>query len=338
MRFLDVSRSKTVYAHPLKLIVMKTQLLRLALLLPAFLLSIFVHAQADGSGTIKATITDENNQPLVGAILRIVGTNIGGTADLDGIVYLRAVSAGTYDVEARMVGYKSYTKRSVVVSAGQTAYLSYPMQLKSCDTCAVVIVDEYIKGPVDPTYSTLTNITADQVKRMAVDRGNVTDMITNVCSSCSQTQSGQLVMRGSRPGQSQLFVDGEKMYGSAGVPGLAIGQVTVLSGGIPAEYGDLSGGAVIITTKNYIGGGLDKQNMYQAAAEEAAEKQKAEDAKRGKLQNGSEIIEQQADSTQAQPQTPQNTPGSEPQTPNAPQPAPAPAPAIQNNDATGQPK
>jgi hypothetical protein len=312
---------------------MKTQLLRFALFLPAFLFSLAQAAQADGSGTIKATILDENNQALPGALVRIVGTNIGGTADMDGIVFLRAVSAGTYDVEARMVGYKSYTKRSVMVSAGQTAYITYPMQIKTCDTCKVAeIVDTYIKGPVDPSYSTLTNITADQVKHMAADRGNINDMVTNVCSSCSQTQSGQLVMRGSRPGQSQLYVDGEKMYGSANVPGLAVGQVTVLSGGIPAEYGDLSGGAVIITTKNYVSGGLDKQNMYQAAADEAAEKKKAEDAKRGKTQTGDVIIEQPAaDSTQAQPQKPQSSENAPAQSPQTPQQAPANAPVL-NND------
>lgn len=315
---------------------MKTQLLRFALFLPAFLFSLVLAAQADGSGTIKATILDESNQPLPGAVVRIIGTNIGGSADMDGVVNLRAVSASTYDVEARMVGYKIYTKRSVVVSAGQTAYLTFAMQLKTCDTCAVVIEDTYIKGPVDPSYSTLTNITADQVKRMAADRGNITDMVTNVCSSCSQTQSGQLVMRGSRPGQSQYFVDGEKMYGSASVPGLAIGQVTVLSGGIPAEYGDLSGGAVIVTTKNYVSGALDKQNMYQAAADEAAEKQRAEDAKRGKTQTGDVIIEQPAaDSTQAQPQKPQSSQSAPAQSPQQPQPAPAPA---LNNDAHTKPR
>jgi hypothetical protein len=315
---------------------MKTQFLRFALFLPAFLFSLLLAAQADGSGTIKATILDETNQPLPGAVVRIIGTNIGGSADMDGVVNLRAVSAGTYDVEARLVGYKVYTKRSVVVNAGQTAYLTFAMQIKTCDTCKVAeIVDTYIKGPVDPSYSTLTNITADQVKRMAADRGNITDMVTNVCSSCSQTQSGQLVMRGSRPGQSQYFVDGEKMYGSASVPGLAIGQVTVLSGGIPAEYGDLSGGAIIVTTKNYVSGALDKQNMYQAAADEAAEKQRAEDAKRGKTQTGDVIIEQPAaDSTQAQPQTPQSSESTPAQTPQNPQPAPAPAPALDNDTGT----
>ncbi|MGL5889607.1 MAG: carboxypeptidase regulatory-like domain-containing protein [Bacteroidia bacterium] len=303
---------------------MKTYLLRLALLLPAFLFATLLNAQADGSGTIKATVLDIDKQPLPGAIVRVLGTNIGAATDMDGVVNLRAVSAGTYEVEVRMVGYKAYVKRGVVVSAGQTAYLSYPMQLKTCDSCEYVVYGEYTKGPVDKEYSTLTNITAEQIKVMAVSRGDVTGMVTNTCSSCSQTPSGGLVMRGSRPGQSQMFVDGEKIYGSASVPGLAIGQITVLSGGIPAEYGDLSGGAIIVTTKDYIGGGVDKRNMYNSAAEEKAAQEKAEAEKNGVIQNGSEIIEEQkTDSTQG------NTP--------APQEAPAAQPQPQNNQAPQAP-
>lgn len=304
---------------------MKTRLLRFALLLPAFLFAALLNAQADGSGTIKATVLDTDKRPLPGAVVRIVGTNIGGATDMDGVVNLRAVSAGTYEVEARMVGYKAYVKRGVVVSAGQTAYISYPMQLKTCDTCKdYVVYGEYVKSPVDKEYSTITNITAEQIKVMAVSRGDVTGMITNTCSSCSQTPSGGLVMRGSRPGQSQMFVDGEKIYGSSSVPGLAIGQITVLSGGIPAEYGDLSGGAIIVTTKDYIGGGVDKRNMYADAAEEQAAREKAEAEKNGKRETGDEIIEEQkADSTQS------NTP--------APQEAPAPQPQPENNPAPQAP-
>jgi hypothetical protein len=294
---------------------MKTRLLRFALLLPAFLFAALLNAQADGSGTIKATVLDIDKRPLPGAVVRIVGTNIGGATDMDGVVNLRAVSAGTYEVEARMVGYKAYVKRGVVVSAGQTAYLSYPMQLKTCDTCKeVIIYAEYVKSPVDKEYSTITNITAEQIKVMAVSRGDITGMITNTCSSCSQTPSGGLVMRGSRPGQSQMFVDGEKIYGSSSVPGLAIGQITVLSGGIPAEYGDLSGGAIIVTTKDYIGGGVDKRNMYNSAAEEQAAREKAEAEKNGKRETGEQIIEEQkADSTQSNTPAPQEIPAQQPQ-------------------------
>jgi Carboxypeptidase regulatory-like domain len=307
---------------------MKTYLLRLALLLPAFLFASLLNAQADGSGTIKATVLDIDKRPLPGAVVRIVGTNIGGATDMDGVVNLRAVSAGTYEVEARMVGYKAYVKRNVVVSAGQTAYLSYPMQLKTCDTCDIIVYGDYAKSPVDKEYSTITNITAQQIKVMAVSRGDVTGMITNTCSSCSQTPSGGLVMRGSRPGQSQMFVDGEKIYGSSSVPGLAIGQITVLSGGIPAEYGDLSGGAVIVTTKDYIGGGVDKRNMYTAAAEEQAAREKAEAEKNGKKETNDEIIEEQkADSTQSNQPAPQEAPAPqpEPQNPQAPQTPATPA-------------
>lgn len=303
---------------------MKTLFLRrLLTFVPALFLSLTVLAQADGSGTIKATVVDERQQPMPGTVVRIIGSNIGGTTDLDGVVTIRAISAGTYDVEARMLNYKVYIKKAVIVKAGQTAYLDFAMQLKdvSCDTCVVFTV--YAEGPIDKNYSTITNISAEQIRNMAVQPGNIVGMVTNTCSSCSQTPSGGLVMRGSRPGQSQLFVDGEKMYGSANVPGLAIGQVTVLSGGIPAEYGDLSGGAIIVTTKNYNTGFLYKQAMYEAVAAEQEAARIAEAEKKGVISTNNEIIEH-TDSTKTEAPAPVPAPENAP-APNAPAPTPAPA-------------
>src|SRR5690606_37888946 len=44
-------------------------------------------------------------------------------------------------------------------------------------------------------------------------------------------------------------VDGVKVRGSAQVPQSAIEQVTVITGGVPAQYGDATGGIISITTR-----------------------------------------------------------------------------------------
>lgn len=262
-------------------------------------------AIAQTNGRIKVTVLDENKAPVPGAMLTIIagGPLTGGATDMDGIFTFVNLNPGTYDVQARVTGYKRYVKSGVQVSAGQTAYIEYTM-VASADTLGTVEI-KATQGPIDPTFSTIQNISADQVKHIAGERGNIVGMVSGTNSQVSVGKGGQLVMRGSREGASTMYVDGEKMYGTSGVPALGIAQVSVLSGGIPAEYGDLSGGAVIITTHSFYTGMAAQERMYQAEAEQAAAEQAAADAKSGKrIENNQEVIENQQPQGQQQPAPP----------------------------------
>ncbi len=253
-------------------------------------------AQGGTTGDLKVTVLDEKQQPMFGAIAVITagGPMHHGTTDEAGNYTFRALNPGSYSVKVQMTGYKNYTKEQIAVDAGKTAYVSYTMQLKQDANDSAVVVITAVRGPVDPTYTVMTTIGPDQVKHMAAPRGDVQGMIIATCSSCSEGEGGQLVMRGSREGATTVFVDGEKAYGSFSVPALSIEQVSVLSGGIPAEFGDLSGGAVIITTKSYYSGMNYKENMYLQAAREAEARKKKELEEKGiRKDDGQQIIEQQ---------------------------------------------
>lgn len=272
---------------------------------------------AQDNGRIKVTVLDEKNAPFPGVIVRIVagGPAIGGATDMDGTYTFAALSPGSYDVECRIMSYKRYIKTGIQVMAGQTTYAEYIMQ-PSVDTLTPMVV-VFERSPVDPTFSTIENISADRVKHMAADRGNIVGMVTATSTQVSEGPNGQLVMRGSREGASAVYVDGEKMYGSSGVPALGIAQVSILSGGIPAEYGDLSGGAVIITTQSYYTGMTQQKRMYEDAEEKEAEEKKAEEEKSGKrVENNDEIIENEQPQGEEQPAPQEEQPKEE----QAPQP------------------
>lgn len=275
-------------------------------------------AFAQDNGRIKVTVLDEKRLPIPGAIVTIVagGPVTGGATDLDGVFTFAGLNPGTYDVQARLTGYKRYVKTGIQVAAGQTSYAEYVM-IPSTDTLGTVII-KATQGPVDPTFSTIESINATDLKHSVAPPGDIAGLVTNKSSQVSVGEGGQLVMRGSREGASAIYIDGEKMYGSSGVPALGISQVTILSGGIPAEYGDLSGGAVIITTQSYYTGMAQQQRMYDAAAEKEAEEQKAEDEKSGKrVENDDEIIENQQPEGEEQPAPEEEQPKEE---------APAPQP------------
>lgn len=269
--------------HIMKTII--TTLIAFLLLAPAALF-------AQDNGRIKVTVLDEKSQPMLGVVVRVIagGPMIGGQTDLDGTYTFAALGPGTYDIEARQVGYKRYVKAGIQVAAGQTSYATYNMVISN-DTLSIMTVTA-VQSPVDPTFTSIENINAFEVKHAASARGDIAGMVTNKSSQVGTDKNGQLVMRGSRGGASAVYVDGEKMYGSTSTPALAISQVSIMSGGIPAEYGDLSGGAIIITTHSYYTGMAAQQRMYTAAEEKAAADSAAADAKSGKrVESKDEIIE-----------------------------------------------
>ena len=104
-----------------------------------------------------------------------------------------------------------------------------------------------------------------------LEHGNLNGMITAVCSSCSETPDHQLVMRGARTGTVEYVVDGQRMFGTAQVPSQAIEQVSVLMGGIPAEYGDLTGGVIVVSTKDFVSGSRASKIMRKAILENKQE-------------------------------------------------------------------
>jgi outer membrane receptor protein involved in Fe transport len=64
--------------------------------------------------------------------------------------------------------------------------------------------------------------------------------------------SDELYFRGSRSDAMAYFVDGVKVPGRlSGVPPASIASITMYTGGLPARYGDVTGGVVAIETKSY---------------------------------------------------------------------------------------
>jgi hypothetical protein len=263
-------------------------------------------AQDLTTGDLKVTVLDEKNQPMIGAIVSIVSstTPLGAATDLDGVCTFRALNPGAYTVDAKMSGYKRYVKTGIMISAGQTAYAEYPMQVMVIEFDSVVEIKAEA-GPVSKQFSTVQNINAEQLKHNAAGRSNLLSLIEGSNSQLSIGKGGQLVMRGSREGASTMYVDGEKVYGSAGVPGGSIQGVTILSGGVPAAFGDMSGGVVIITTKTFETGFSAKQAMIEERLEAEAAAKKAELEKSGQLiDKDGTIIEKETPTPAPAPNTP----------------------------------
>ena len=91
---------------------------------------------------------------------------------------------------------------------------------------------------------------------------------------------------------TQYIIDGEKLIGSIEVPATAIQSASIISGGVPAAYGDLTGGVVIITTKDYFSGMREKTIRIRDRADRQEKEELQEKKIHAALKRSKEIEEE----------------------------------------------
>lgn len=76
-------------------------------------------------------------------------------------------------------------------------------------------------------------------------------MIASMSSDIRLADDGSLIFRGARKGDMIYIMDGVKMKDVANVPSASIGGMMAYTGGIPAKYGDTTGGVVVMESLSY---------------------------------------------------------------------------------------
>lgn len=226
-----------------------------------------------GAGQIRGYITDQEYQPIIGATIKITegGILIGGTTtDATGKYAYKPLNPGVYDVTIIYAEAQTTHIKNIEVEPEKTAYVDAKLQPNTLAEIDVVAEVEYVKPVVDVSVYTMQSINSDQFLHMPGDRGDIKQAALNVISDGSQDQSGDLHIRGSRGNATEYIVDGMRVMDMDGIPALSVENVSIITGGIPAQYGDLTSGVIVVTTKDYFGGIRDKhirENAYRERQE-----------------------------------------------------------------------
>ncbi len=202
-------------------------------------------------GEIRGTITDKvSGEPMIGATVtyEMDGTMQGTVADNKGNYVLKPLTTGSYNLTFSFVTYKATPIEGILVSSQKTTYVDVQMEANN-ELPSVVIKWEppIIDKGETPT---MTVIGPDQIKT-SPERG-IINMVATTAGIYQEDNGGSLNVRGSRADATQYVVDGIKMMGEFSLPNSAIAEITVITGGIPAMFGDATGGIVLITTKSYM--------------------------------------------------------------------------------------
>ena len=214
---------------------------------------------AQNAGEIFGKLLDESKQPIVGGIVRATNNaNIFGAAtDENGNFRISGLNPGKYDVLVVSLGFDSLKIQDVVVKSDQITRIGELELLAAQDGVfgPVIRIVVYRDELIDINGGTMVSMNADQLLHSpAAHGGNIKQIISKGISDIKVGPNGtDLYFRGSRSGSAVYYVDGMKIYGEVpNVPSSGIQNIAVYTGGVPARYGDSTGGYVIVSTKSYL--------------------------------------------------------------------------------------
>ena len=216
------------------------------LLLISLFSSIGLAAWAQSS--LEGKVSDvANGESLIFAnvVLFKNGVLVTGTqTDLDGNYVFSSVDPGTYDVEASYTGYPTQRQTGVVVLAGKAIRLDFKLDV-GVMLNAIEIV-EYKVPLIEQDNTTQGGIkTAEQIRNLPVKNINA---IAATTAGLSSIDGGDVNIRGSRSNATDYYLDGIRVNASL-IPQSEIEQLQVITGGIEARYGDVTGGLISLTSK-----------------------------------------------------------------------------------------
>ncbi|MEO6303434.1 MAG: carboxypeptidase regulatory-like domain-containing protein [Bacteroidia bacterium] len=252
---------------------------------------------AQGYGELRGIIKNLELEPVPFATVKILQGNIlvGGTqTDEEGRYKYKPLNPGTYDMVIIESSHHTQPVNKIKVVPNEATYVDVKITPNSLGEVTVTAkAYDYTKTGADNNMYTMKSLDATEILQMASGgRGDVKSMMTSISSDVFQSPNGDLHFRGTRGEATGYFVDGVRTLGPNTLPGMCIENLTVFSGGVPAMYGDVMGGVVIITTKSYFSGIREKNMRNDAFREKVAEKKRLEKAKKDEENRLKEIEEE----------------------------------------------
>ena len=228
---------------------------KLNLIFVGLLLTMSYGFSQTGLGTVKGTVTDtDSKQPIYGAKIKLKQNGLikgGANTDFDGKFQINSISPGSYDIEVSnsTEGYQPLLLEGVIISSGKITFLDKLVLGKAKDVQEIeemkVIAYKVPLIDRDGGASGAT-ITREDIARLPVRSAAG---VAGTVGGVNQSEGGSISVRGSRSDGTYFYIDGIKVRGSSSLPKSAIEEVTVITGGIPANYGDVTGGIISVTTR-----------------------------------------------------------------------------------------
>lgn len=213
------------------------------------------------TGKVEGTVRDQSGAPIAGAQVLIVGSSFSSTTNEQGYYFLNNVPAGVMTVRAQFIGYAPAEVRNVRVFAGQTMTVNLALEQRAIEVGGITVTVE--QNPLVPRDQVTSKpiVSGDLIESLPAD--NISQVLRLQPGVVEGTRG--LVIRGGRPGEAAVYVDGVQVRNlsggfardaSGGTSGTvtvgtnSVEEASVTTGSIGVEYGDAQSGVVSLVTRS----------------------------------------------------------------------------------------
>lgn len=253
----------------------KTHKMKQLLTITLLLFTAFGFAQIEVSGTI----TDEKGQPLSGANIYLEGTYDGASSDENGSFSFETTETGTQTLVVSMLGYDSHFE------AGDVSYfkeLSIALSEAINSLSGVTLTAGTFEAGDNSKASVLKPL---DIVTTAGAAGDFVAALQTLPGTTTVNEDGRLFVRGGTAGETQIFIDGLRVFQPFNAtanniptrgrfsPFLFKG-ITFSTGGYSAEYGQALSSVLLLNTTDVpdqektdisimsVGGGLGHTEIW----------------------------------------------------------------------------
>jgi hypothetical protein len=214
-----------------------------------FLISSFLMAD---TGSVLGVVRDANTlQPLIGANVMIIDTQLGDATDLEGKFEITGIGAGTRHLQVSMMGYEKRVLLNLMVTTARPLNLIIELKMESLEGEAIEVTG---KAFTRSSASVLSTMHVDNFE-IRSDPGGAFDIQRMVQSLPSVTsasdQENEIITRGGMPGENLFLLDNIEIpnpnhFGIEGAGGgpinminpLFVREIEFTPGAFSARYGD----------------------------------------------------------------------------------------------------
>jgi len=188
----------------------------------------------------------QTRQPLAGANVLLADTQLGAAADSSGYFAISGIPAGAYRLRATMLGYEAAEIGNLKIAAGERRRLEILLSPTVIEMSEVTVEAMRQKNRQDAVSASLHELSPRRAKNLAGGGEDIFRALQTIPGILSRSDfNARLFIRGGRPDQNLVLMDGVSVYDPYRLFGLVsmfnpetVTEVKLLAGGFPAQYGD----------------------------------------------------------------------------------------------------
>ncbi|KAA3661238.1 MAG: TonB-dependent receptor [Calditrichaeota bacterium] len=205
------------------------------------------------TGKLAGKVTDkETGEPLPGANIIVVGTNLGAASDAQGNYTILNIPPGKYTVLFRFIGYHEVNVQNVQINVDFTSHLDNALSPSTIEMEEVVVLADRTPLVRNDLTNTQVAVTSETIDALPIDE---LSQVIRLQPGVTTDNSGEIHIRGGRSNEITTQVNGISVANpfdnsqAVGIATNAVQEVSVSAGTFSAEYGNALSGVVNYVTK-----------------------------------------------------------------------------------------